>query len=59
MPSERWVVVGTGRYGEPFEWPGQSGPEHPHSCAPTRAAAEDTAGREVWNGPAAAYRRAD
>jgi hypothetical protein len=64
-PAERWVVTGTDKYGEPFEYPDQ---EHCDE-APTRAEAEETVRRmnrrggnvsmhrEVWNSPAVAYRR--
>jgi hypothetical protein len=66
-PPERWVVTGTDRYGEPFEYPDADGAD----VAPSKADAEETVRRmnrrggcvglhrEVWSGPAAAYRRAN
>jgi hypothetical protein len=65
MQPERWVVTGTDKYGEQFEWPDGAHADE----APTQEEAEETARRmnkrggnvavhrEVWNGPAAAYRK--
>ncbi len=73
MPRERWVVTGTLMFrGLPtgtFEYPGDGTCEHWMSEAPTRAEAEETVRRmtrrghvvalhrEVWDGPAAGWRK--
>ncbi|OWK34256.1 hypothetical protein [Fimbriiglobus ruber] len=66
--AERWVVEGTDKHGEPFTCPGPDD-RFPESLSPTKAQAEYVASRvngrggsvkvyrEVWSGPAAAYRR--
>ena len=66
MPPEIWVVFGTDQHGERFAWP--DGTDDGDFDKATREEAERTAGRlnrlggsvsvrrEVWSGPAAAYR---